>query len=203
MQQEKVSSKAEKTKQYIIAQVAPLFNQKGYAATSLQDITRATSLTKGAIYGNFDNKESLAIAAFYKTVNDVLKTIDTHLKQSSSPLQKLYLILDFYKNYYRFCAPIGGCPILNIGIDAKNQNTILIHEVQKVILKLQNNIASLVKEGQEKKEIKSSVSAVAFSRLMYARIQGALFMSQTMKDEHYLIETLRELEKILNTQIKK
>ena len=75
-------TKAEQTTQFIIEKVAPLFNQKGYAATSMSDITRVTGLTKGAIYGNFENKEAIAIAAFDKSVNDLLKRIGKHQEQS-------------------------------------------------------------------------------------------------------------------------
>ena len=42
--------KAERTKIFIAEKTAPLFNQKGYAGTSLNDMTDATGLTKGAIY---------------------------------------------------------------------------------------------------------------------------------------------------------
>jgi TetR/AcrR family transcriptional repressor of nem operon len=37
---------------------------KGYSGTSMSDITAATGLTKGSIYGNFENKDEVAIAAF-------------------------------------------------------------------------------------------------------------------------------------------
>ncbi|HAE68223.1 MAG TPA: TetR/AcrR family transcriptional regulator, partial [Sphingobacterium sp.] len=53
-------SKAEQTRQYIIEKTAPIFNKKGYFATSLSDITTATGLTKGSIYGNFKDKDDLA-----------------------------------------------------------------------------------------------------------------------------------------------
>ena len=43
-------SKSEKTTKYIIKTVAPIFNRKGYAATTMSDLTAATGLTKGAIY---------------------------------------------------------------------------------------------------------------------------------------------------------
>ena len=59
-----MTTKAQLTAQYIIETVAPIFNKNGYAATSLSDLTKATGLTKGAIYGNFKNKEELAIIAF-------------------------------------------------------------------------------------------------------------------------------------------
>ena len=101
-------SKSEKTAKYIIEKVAPIFNRKGYAATSMSDLTTATGLTKGAIYGNFQNKEELAIKSFNFSVNQVLKSISTHQNKNKSPLQKLYLITDFYKNYYNFSKKLGG-----------------------------------------------------------------------------------------------
>lgn len=59
-----MSTKAERTTQYIIETVAPIFNKYGYVGTSMSHLTEATGLTKGAIYGNFENKEALALASF-------------------------------------------------------------------------------------------------------------------------------------------
>ncbi|MEL6536474.1 MAG: TetR family transcriptional regulator, partial [Bacteroidota bacterium] len=47
------------TKELIITRAMPLFNTKGYTATSISDITNATGITKGAIYGNFQNKDEV------------------------------------------------------------------------------------------------------------------------------------------------
>jgi TetR/AcrR family transcriptional repressor of nem operon len=196
-------SKALKTRKYIIETVAPIFNKKGYAATSMFDITNATGLTKGAIYGNFDNKEAIAMAAFEKNVNELLKKVMLHQNQSDSPLQKLFLITDFYKNYDDYNKSHGGCPILNIGVDANNQNFTLLERVQYIIHKTQKSIAKLVERGKEKGEIKLSVDSDKFSKLLYTKIQGAVFMSQTMQDKSYLIEVTNEIDSIINSELKK
>ena len=52
------------TSEIILNKVAPIFNKQGYVGTSLTDITKATGLTKGAIYCNFSNKEDLALKSF-------------------------------------------------------------------------------------------------------------------------------------------
>src|ERR1700730_4389162 len=57
-------SKGEATRQRIIAQAAPLFNQRGYEGCSLQDLMNATGLQKGGIYRHFGSKEELAAEAF-------------------------------------------------------------------------------------------------------------------------------------------
>ena len=142
-----MTTKAELTSQYILQTVAPIFNKNGYAATTMSDITNATGLTKGAIYGNFKNKEELAIAAFKFTVNNMMKRIANHLELSNSPIQKLFLISDFYRNYYEFSKQLGGCPVLNIGVDANNQNTLLLKKVREVIEKIQDKVATIIENG--------------------------------------------------------
>lgn len=194
-------SKSEKTTKYIIETVAPIFNKKGYVATTMSDITKATGLTKGAIYGNFENKEVLAIAAFKKNVNDLLKRIAKHQEQSKSPLQKIYLITDFYRNYYNFSKELGGCPILNVGVDANNQDTTLLEEVRNIINKTQNNIARLVDWAKEAGEVKETTDSNLFSKRLYSHIQGAIFMTYTMDDENYLRESMNEIDSYINTYI--
>ena len=194
-------TKSEKTTKFIIETVAPIFNQKGYAATSMAAITKATNLTKGAIYGNFKNKEEIAIAAFNKTVNDLLVRIAAHQKQSKSPLQKIYLITDFYRNYYDFSKELGGCPILNVGVDANNQDTSLLEQVRFVINKTQNNIAKILDWGKEVGEIKTTVNSQLFAKKIYAHIQGAIFMTYTMDDDSYLKNAMDEMDDIIKNQL--
>ncbi|MCF6308374.1 MAG: TetR/AcrR family transcriptional regulator [Flavobacteriaceae bacterium] len=193
--------KSEKTTKFIIETVAPIFNQKGYSATSMSDITKATGLTKGAIYGNFKNKEYIAIAAFNKTVNDLLKQISKHQEKSKSPLQKIYLITDFYRDYYDFSKELGGCPILNVGVDANNQDTALLEHVRFVIHKTQNNIAKIVDWGKEAGEIKTTINAQVFAKKLYAHIQGAIFMTYTMDDDSYLKIAMDEMDVIIKNQL--
>ncbi len=195
-------TKAEQTTKYIIETVAPIFNKKGYAATSMSDITRATGLTKGAIYGNFENKEAIAVAAFNKSVNDLLKRIAKHQEQSSSPIQKLYLIADFYKTYHDYSKNLGGCPILNIGVDANSQESSILERVQYIINKTQNNIAKLVEWGKSAGEIKPTADSQQFAKRLYTRIQGAVFMSHTMKDHSYLVDAAEEIEDIITNELK-
>ena len=55
--------KAEETRNYIIEQAAPIFNMHGYYGTTMSQLTKAINMTKGAIYGNFKDKDEIALAA--------------------------------------------------------------------------------------------------------------------------------------------
>lgn len=47
------------TRRALIRAARRLFDQQGYAATSLDEVCRRARLTKGALYHHFDNKEDL------------------------------------------------------------------------------------------------------------------------------------------------
>ncbi len=197
-----MKTKAELTSEYILEIAAPIFNKNGYAATSMRDITEATSLTKGAIYGNFKNKEELAIASFKYTVKNMMKRIAQHLTLSESPIQKLFLITDFYRNYYNYSKQLGGCPILNIGVDANNQNTLLLKKVKQVIEKIQDQVAAIIEDGIEAGEISININAMQYAKRIDTMIQGAIFMTYTMDDELYIKDTMNQIDQMIHNELK-
>lgn len=195
-------SKAELTKLHILETVAPIFNKNGYAATSMQDITKATGMTKGAIYGNFKNKEELAISAFKFMVKKLLKRIGDHMDLSNSPIQKLFLITDFYRNYYTMSKEFGGCPVLNVGVDANNQNTLLLENVRLVIEKIQKQLAEVIENGIAVKEIKNNINALQYAKRIDTMIQGAIFMTYTLDDEFYIKDTMNQIDQMIHQELK-
>jgi AcrR family transcriptional regulator len=57
----------ERTRQRLLAEAQRLFRERGYAATSLEQIAEAAEVTKGAIYGHFASKEDLLLSAIEAT----------------------------------------------------------------------------------------------------------------------------------------
>src|SRR5712671_908790 len=57
-------TKGEQTRKKIVQAAAPIFNQRGYEGSSLNDLMNATGLQKGGIYRHFSSKEELATEAF-------------------------------------------------------------------------------------------------------------------------------------------
>jgi AcrR family transcriptional regulator len=53
----------ERTRQRLLTEAQRLFRERGYAATSLEQVAEAAEVTKGAIYGHFASKEDLMLSA--------------------------------------------------------------------------------------------------------------------------------------------
>ena len=57
-------AQGESTKRSILDAATRLFGERGYAATSLDEITASAGVTKGALYHHFSDKETLFRAVF-------------------------------------------------------------------------------------------------------------------------------------------
>lgn len=198
-----MTKKAERTTAYIIETVAPIFNKHGYVGTSMSDLTEATGLTKGAIYGNFENKEALALSAFEFNRNQLLSAIDAKLGEHEGAMEKLFTLIQFYKQYDVFTLPMGGCPILNVGVDSQGNNTQLAAAVRETIKDIEGKIALVLENGAKRDELHLPVPPLQFAKQLFTMIQGAIAMSTMTRDRKYLINTLTYLEHLIKREIKK
>ena len=98
-------------------------------------------------------------------------------------------------------SPHGGCPILNNGVDAKNQNTNLHNEVVLIINKTQTNIAKLIEQGIKNGVIKRTVNSKKFAKRLYSHIQGAVFMAFTMNETNYLDIAIEDMNLIIKNEL--
>jgi TetR/AcrR family transcriptional regulator, transcriptional repressor for nem operon len=197
-----MKTKSEKTTEYIIQKVAPIFNKKGYKATSLKDLIEVTGLTKGAIYGNFECKEDIALKAFQFNTHRVLSTLKKELSQKENAIDKLFMLTNFHRTYYDFVLDYGGCPILNVAIDSKNVNSKLYEASCDVSRKLENSLAHLIQTGIDKKEINPVIDAKITAKNMYSMIEGSIFMSVTHQDKNYIDQMMNHIDSMIYEKLK-
>jgi TetR/AcrR family transcriptional repressor of nem operon len=198
-----MAGKAELTAQYILETVAPVFNRYGYAATSMSEITKATKLTKGAIYGNFENKEELALEAFNYNVRKVIGMVSEKINAETSPIKKLKALTDFYRTYNGLTKKYGGCPLLNVGVDSKHQNPILLKHVREIMNKLQKSIAHIIRAGIEQKQFKSTVNPDVIALRILSQIEGGVFITNLMDNEAHMKDVMDQIDKMIELELVK
>ena len=199
---EAVISKAERTRQMIIEKSAHLFNQKGFAGTSLQDIMAATGLTKGGIYGHFESKEEIALAAFEHATSYLTRLIADKLASHTSATSKLAALISFYKSYLFTPPIIGGCPVLNTSVEADDTNPQLRAAVIKVLNRLHKAVANIVRQGIEQGEFKATADAERFSVLFVGLVEGGIMVSKAYGDTKHLDIVLQHLEQVITSELK-
>ncbi len=177
--------KSKQTKQYIIEEAAKIFNLKGFAGTSMGDIVKATGLSKGGVYGNFDSKEDIALAAFNHAVQYVSRQVRERTHRISHPLDKLKAVVHFYKERILNPPIEGGCPIQNTAIDADDNNIALRESVIAALDQWQFRIAATLERGMEEGLVKPDTNPAAFAIRFIGTLEGGIMLAQLYKDVRY------------------
>ncbi len=170
-------SKAEQTKAFIIERTAPLFNKKGYEGTSMSDIEAATGLTKGSIYGNFVNKDEVALAVFDHNLGKIDAIIQAEMSKYSTNRDKLLVYVAVYDNFANSFTE-GGCPILNTAIEADDTHPALRKKASDAINKWKHKIMSLIEQGIAAKEFSPKTNPEETALVIIATIEGAIMLTK-------------------------
>jgi AcrR family transcriptional regulator len=195
--------KAERTREFIVEKTAPVFNRKGYAGTSMSDLTETTGLTKGAIYGNFENKDEVALAAFDYNLNRMRQRVRALQHDNPSALGKLRAYIDVYRNGLFNPTLSAGCPIVNTGVEADDTHPMLKKKVGEALNSWHRSVSAIIHQGIHSGEIKDDVDVSAFASLMISMIEGGITVSKISGDISYLNRSLDQLEKLIQLQLKK
>ncbi|GIO34486.1 MULTISPECIES: TetR/AcrR family transcriptional regulator [Paenibacillus] len=87
-------------KEKILQSAIRLFAEKGYQATSIQDIADDCSIAKGSLYKHFSSKEELYISILEKRQEDMVDAVDRirimQLPKRETYLEEIAYQFDFY-----------------------------------------------------------------------------------------------------------
>ena len=149
--------KSDVTRQLIIEKTAPLFNRKGYAGTSLNDLTLATGLTKGSIYGNFSGKDEVALAAFEYNLAQITTVIAEKAANEQTASGKLLAYAESYSALFPTISAAGGCPILNTSVEADDTHPALRKKAADAILSWKKQLERIINKGIQTQELRNDI----------------------------------------------
>jgi len=191
-----LGEKGRQTRREIVRKAAPIFNQKGFAGTSMSDVMAATGLQKGGLYRHFESKERLAQEAFdyawEKAVNRRLDGLD----EVPDAVGRLKGMIANFIDEREGLVP-GGCPLLNAAIEADDGNTVLRARARKALAGWTDRIATIVRDGITKGEIEASVDPQEFADVFVGVLEGALMISRLRQSN----APLRAAAKFLSASI--
>jgi AcrR family transcriptional regulator len=168
--------KGELTRERIIAQAAPLFNTRGYAGASMQDVMEAAGLEKGGLYRHFASKEALAAEVFRYAVARSVRLRTEKLDRSHGALEQLRSIV---RRFVESPSAIpGGCPLMNTAIDSDDGNAALRGLAREGFADWRERLCGVVREGIASGEIRRRTEPRRIANTMIATLEGALMLSR-------------------------
>jgi TetR/AcrR family transcriptional regulator, transcriptional repressor for nem operon len=163
-----------------------LFNHKGYKHTSLNDITKATGYTKGAIYRHFQNKETLEVAAFENLMAKVYSKLFSVIKAEKCAQTKLEAFINVFESYITNPIIAGGCPLLNVSVEADDLDPILREKAKLALLTLANSIRTIIENGIKFKQINPDIPIEDTITLVIASLEGGIMLSKLNGSDNHI-----------------
>jgi TetR/AcrR family transcriptional regulator, transcriptional repressor for nem operon len=193
-------TKAERTKQLIIEKAAPLFNTKGVAGTSLSDILEVTKLAKGSLYVHFENKEEIAHEVVNYQLKRLSEVVEAAMSRQKTAKEKLFAYIGLYLDPLN--PPIvGGCPLLNFGMEADDTDEVICKKVDKLVEAAQQNLRGIVEKGIASGEFKPDWDAQEFATKMFAMVEGGIMMSRIAGNKKAMQSIARSLKKEIEEKV--
>lgn len=189
----------DETRRNILRKSGVLFNRRGYKATSISDITKATGYTKGAIYRHFDSKAKLEKATLNHLSAIVFSSLRERIRSVDTAIQKLTAVLDFFESYVTDPVVPGGCPLMNAAIEADDANPTLRREARKVLDVIQQSVIAILANGIRHKQLRRDIDKDFYATIIIASMEGAIMMSKLRGNNDDIRKVVRHLrEQIQN-----
>lgn len=189
---------AQKTKQSIIEAASILFNTQGYKATSLSDITKATQLTKGAIYRHFADKSDLEKEALTYMCDVLRFDLRDRIKAQKTTKTKLNAIMEYFKEYSITPPFVGGCPLMNAAIESDDTDPKLKAVAKKIMLSLHSTIVAILENGKKHKEVHSNYNTEEFASLIIGALEGGVMIMKVSDESNHLRSIIKFIKKEIN-----
>ena len=169
----------------VITQITALFWQKGFEATSLQDLVQSTGLNKGSLYTCLGNKQKMFELS-----------LDHYLNRGPYAIRRKERAIEALVDYFdRALAEADlpakdrrGCFIFNSCLEFGNKNSKMTPLILKIAKSRQQVFRKLLAEAQEAGDIPKKVDLDKGAQRVFAAAFTVREMSKFLPDKAFLSE---------------
>ena len=194
-----MGQKGENTRREIINKSLMLFSVKGYFNTSINDILEETGLTKGGIYGHFNNKEEIWNAAYQEAASIWKKIIFKDLKPVTDPLTRIEMLIEHdMRDYIGTNVFPGGCFFLNMLVDLSGQSKEMSDFVWNGFEGIMRIIESWIEEADKLNMLKPDLNCKEISKFIVISLNGTAALYAATKDRSLWQTTISQLKQYIS-----
>ena len=176
-----------------------LFWRKGYVATSVKELTEATSLQPGSLYGTFKSKRKLFLQSLDFYFAALYSKISKILHSEKSPLERIDTFFDYFINQANNDEDRKSCLLVNTLLEVPPDDKEIIEQVSRMFLKVENDFLTVLQEAQKQGELSSESDIKALAKMLMSGIFGLQVYNRMQPDK----KSLQEITKCLLSSLKK
>ncbi|GMN06413.1 TetR/AcrR family transcriptional regulator [Croceitalea sp. MTPC5] len=165
-----------RTKQFdekeVLKKAMELFWEKGFHATSIQDLVSGLGINRASLYDTFGGKDALFLKAFALYRENSTQVIKTLFEGEPSVRTAFVKLFDFAIEEAIQDETRKGCFVVNVTTELIPGN----HDLVQVLLKNKENVeglfASMVKRGLDSGELKTPKDPDTLGAYLFALYSG-------------------------------
>lgn len=154
----------------VIENLMKVFWDKGYEATSMQDLVDASGLLKGSLYGAFGDKQALYLAALKHYDRTRIQAGIDMLNGEGSARQKIARLFDNVIESTKKDVFAGGCLLCNASLEKAVSDRQIKNEIKTTIRRLKLAIMDALKMQTENQDQAASLAAFIVSAYFGTRV---------------------------------
>jgi TetR/AcrR family transcriptional repressor of nem operon len=162
-----------------VARAMAVFWSRGYHATALPDLLRATKLSRGSLYAAFGDKHALFLRALDRYIADALARTAVDLDPRRAPAAGLRAFLAGYVE--RTSGPDGrrGCLLVASTMELGGRDPDVDRRIAKFFKALEISLAAAFARAQAARELADGVEPASAARLLVCCVEGLRVVGKT------------------------
>lgn len=194
-----MSAKAAATRLNILQKAFGLVYQKGYRATSVDEIIATTQVTKGAFFYHFKNKDEMGLAMIKEVMYEGMhNALTAPLAKAEDPVAELYTMMHGLLMENTFFVVRYGCPTINLIEEMAAQNDAFHKELLYLSNQWKAAIVTCLETGKSNGKINSETNSEAFALYVMSGYAGIRNLGKVYEKDCYTF-FLQEFKKSLET----
>ena len=138
-----------------------LFLQKGFDNVTVEDITHQIEIAKGTFFNYFPNKESILLYFMRRHLDEVKDQIPRVIKEAKTTQQKLHCLFSILAKMV-----VTNEPLVKWVLLESLRLRVYKKEKKEVSRKILQNVVEIIREGQERGEIKKNMNPEKIAKIM-------------------------------------
>ena len=154
----------------VMENLMKVFWDKGYEATTMQDLVKASGLLKGSLYGAFGDKQTIYLAALKHYNRTRMHAQIEILNGEGSVRQKISRLFDNVIEATKRGVFAGGCLLCNASLEKAVTDKLVKNEIKTTIRRLKIAIVDAVKKEGVNEDQAASLAAFIISAYFGTRV---------------------------------
>ncbi|HEX2966024.1 MAG TPA: TetR/AcrR family transcriptional regulator [Syntrophorhabdaceae bacterium] len=185
------------TRDRIIHESIQLFLRTSYKGTTIQQITDALGITKGAFYWHFKSKNELLETIIDKYETEFLKQLYTHMKSFKGNFIERFKEYHKYINEYaRDNGDFSFLFFVSLAAETTGSSTPAETKMKNVLRRYHKFVASLLQDGKDEHFFRDSYDVTLNAHLIIAIHSGVLlqwYLNRASIDGPNMARTYRDI----------